>query len=536
MTAEEGEPLRGDTLPGTPDPEAVPGFWIGRKVLIETRPTERDAPRRRHVVEIDEPVEVVQDLLVTDEVGDPTTATRLHWRAEDALPFELDLTVTYVSANLVPATAGLTALDHVAIDSPPPDHLELPTTVERGGPYDPDAGARAIIHRRSLPLSAEFGLGWLYALDPPPLGAFALPEILIEEVQPDAGPPESFATGELWSFQREILLAGELDRAFTVEPGTWREVISFDRLGVRIAHADYAGNAGTTVRFGDGTFGRRPVDDFVFRITYRTGPGRRANVPLDTIIHLSPPDGAPEGAAAPALTGIAGVRNPLPVTGGRDPEDMELARRIMPEAFRALTYRAVLDEDFEEIAERLAWVQQAGAVTRWTGSWLTTFVTPDPLGSFTLSEERRAELEGLMDCVRQAGREVHVLDPVFVDIDLEIALCIEPGAYFGQVQERVILALTGPVRFGAPLPFFHPDNFTFGDPLYRAELEAAIHAVPGVLAVEEIRLRRRGQTDYELFTATSIEVGSDRILRLRNDPRRPDQGSLRVRLRADVAA
>ena len=141
-----------------------------------------------------------------------------------------------------------------------------------------------------------------------------------------------------------------------------------------------------------------------------------------------------------------------------------------------------------------------------------------------------------MDCVRQAGREVHVLDPVFVDIDLEIALCIEPGAYFGQVQERVIRALTGPARFGAPLPFFHPDNFTFGDPLYRAELEAAIHAVPGVLAVEEIKLRRRGQTDYEPFTATSIEVGSDRILRLRNDPRRPDQGSLRVRLRADVAA
>src|SRR5690606_20764643 len=82
--------------------------------------------------------------------------------------------------------------------------------------------------------------------------------------------------------------------------------------------------------------------------------------------------------------------NPLPVTGGRDPEDMELARRIMPEAFRVLTFRAVLDEDFEEIAERLAWVQQAGAVSRWTGRWLTTFVTPAPLSSLAPSEERRA--------------------------------------------------------------------------------------------------------------------------------------------------
>ena len=531
-----GEPLALATLPGTPDPEAVPGFWIGRKLLIETRPTERDAPRRRQLVGIDEPVAVVQDLLVTDGTGAPLTATRLHWRADDALPFELDLTVTHVSANLVPATAGVTALDHVAIDSPPPAHPELATTVERGGPYDPDAGARAIIHRRSLPFSAAFGLGWLYVDDPPPLGTFPLPEIVIEEVQPDLGPPESFAPRELWSFHREILRTDELDRAFTVEPGTWREVISFDRLGLRITHADYAENTGTTVRFGDGTFGRRPPDDVVFRITYRTGPGRRANVAADTIVHLSPPEGAPAGAAAPPLVGITAVRNPLPVTGGRDPENMELARRIMPEAFRALTFRAVLDEDFGEIAKRLAWVQQAGAVSRWTGSWLTTFVTPDPLGSFMLSDERRTELEGLMDCVRQAGREVHVSDPVFIDIDLDIALCIEAGAYFGQVQERVIRALTGSARFGAPLPFFHPDNFSFGDPLFRSELEAAIHAVPGVLAVEEIKLRRRGQTDYELFTATTVEVGSDRILRLRNDPRRPDQGSLRVRLRADAAA
>src|SRR5690606_18911402 len=477
-----GEPLRLDTLPGGSDPEAVPGFWIGRKLLIETRPDERDAPRRRYLVEVDQPVQVVQDLLFTDSGGNPLTVTRLHWRAEDALPFELDLGVAHVSANLVPATAGLTALDHVAIDSPPPDHPELPTTVERAGPYDPDTAARAIIHRRSLPLSGDFGLGWLFAEDPPPLGAFPQPEILIEEVQPDGGPPESFAAGALWSFSREIVRADELDCAFTVEPGTWREVISFDRIGQRISHADYAGNVGTTVRFGDGTFGRRPPDDTVFRITYRTGPGRRANVPPDTIVHLAAPEGAPAGATAPPLSGIVAVRNPLPVTGGRDPEDMELARRIMPEAFRVLTFRAVLDEDFEEIAERLAWVQQAGAVSRWTGSWLTTFVTPDPLGSFALSKERRAELKGLMDGVRPAGREVHVSDPVFLDIDLDVALCIEPAAYFGQVQERVIRALAGPARFGDPLPFFHPDNFSFGDPLYRAELEAAIHAVPGVLA------------------------------------------------------
>ena len=470
-------------------------------------------------------------------MGAPLTVTRLHWRAEDALPFELDLTVTHVSANLVPATAGLTSLDHVAIDSPPPDHPELPTTVERGGPYDPDAAARAIIHRRSLPLSADLGLGWLYADDPPPLGAFPLPEILIEEVQPDAGPPEGFAAGAVWSFHREILRTGELDHAFTVEPGTWREVISFDRLGLRITHADYAGNAGTTVRFGDGTFGRRPVDDTLFRITYRTGPGRRANVPADTIVHLSPPVGAAEGAAAPALSGISAVRNPLPVTGGRDPEDMELARRIMPEAFRALTFRAVLDEDFEEIAERLAWVQQAGAVSRWTGSWLTTFVTPDPLGSFTLSDERRAELEDLMDCVRQAGREVHVSDPVFVDIDLDdralhrARRLFRPGAGTGHPRAHRPRAASArrcrsstPTTSASATRCTGPSSRPRSTPC-RASSRSRRSSSAGA-----------GRPITSCSRQPRSRSASDRILRLRNDPRRPDQGSLRVRLRADVAA
>ncbi|MDO6416123.1 baseplate J/gp47 family protein [Sphingomonas sp. BIUV-7] len=532
-----GEPLVAATLPGTPDPAAVTRFWIGRKLLIETRPVARDAPQRRLIVEVDAPVEVVTDPLITDINGNPINTTRIHWRAEDALPFELDLASTFVSANLVPAAAGLTVRDHVAIGfPPPPPHDDLPTTVERAGPFDLDSGARAILHRRSLPLTDMSGLGWRFADDPPPLGAFPIPEILIEEVQPNGGPVDSLPAGDLWHFQREILLGDERGRLFTIEPGVWRDVISFDRLGQRIVHQDYAADGGATVRFGDGTFGLRPPDGALFRITYRTGPGRRANLPADSITLLAAPPGAPQGAVAATEAALVAVSNPLPVTGGRDPEDMELARRIIPEAFRALVWRAVLDQDYREIAERLPWVQRAGAVTRWTGSWLTTFVTPDPLGSATLSEPRRTELEALMDRVRQAGREVHVIDPVFLDIDLDISICIEPGAYFGQVQERVVRALTGPARYGEPLPFFHPDNWSFGDPLYRAEVEAATAAVPGVLAVDGIRLRRRGQAEFAEFADAVLVAGTDRILRLANDPRLPDQGSLAIRLRAVAPA
>lgn len=523
-----GEPLAAGTLPGAPDADAIARFWIGRTLLIETRPTDPGDPVRRARVVVDEPVEIAADPLCPLPNGDPTVVTRLHWREADALPFELDQTVTHVSANLVPATAGLTVVEHVAIDSAPDGRGDIPTTVERAGAYDESSGARAVLHRHSLALTGDEGLGWVFAETPPPLGAFPRPEIVLEEVQPDGGPPEDFVPGDLWRFQREILRADDLDRAFTLEPGAWRTVIGFDRIGERIVHADYAADEGLTVRFGDGTFGRRPPDDTVFRATYRTGPGRRANLPADTVVLLAPPVGAPAGAPVTPHPQATAVRNPFALVDGRDPEDFERARRMMPEAFRALVWRAVIDEDYEEIAERLDWVQQAGAVTRWTGSWLTTFVTPDPKGAFGLAPDRRSELERLMDCVRQVGREVHVADPVYVNVDLEIGVCVEPAAYFGEVRDRVLRALVGPARFGAPPPFFDPDNFGFGDPLWRADMEACIAAVPGVLAVEFIRARRRGETELSEFDGLKIEVGDDRILQVRNDPRRPDEGSIRV--------
>lgn len=523
-----GEPLTAGTLPGAPDADAIARFWIGRPLLIETRPTDPGDPVRRVTVIIDEPVEVVTDQLCRLPNGAPTVVTRLHWREEDALPFELDQSQAFVSANLVPATAGLTVVEHVAVSSPPAGHGAIPTTVERAGAYDADSGSRAILHRHSLGQTSEAGLGWLFAESRPPLGSFPRPEIIVEEVQPDGGPPESFVAGDLWQFHREILRADELDRAFTLEPGAWREIIGFDRIGERIVHVDYAADEGLTLRFGDGTFGRRPSDDTVFRATYRTGPGRRANLPADTVVLLAPPTGAPRGAPVAPHPLVTAVRNPFALDDGRDPEDFERARRMMPEAFRALVWRAVIDEDYEEIAERLDWVQQAGAVTRWTGSWLTTFVTPDPKGAFDLAQDRRSELERLIDCVRQAGREAHVADPVYVNVDIEIGVCIEPSAYFGEVRERIVRALVGPVRFGDPPPFFHPNNFGFGDPLWRTDLEACIAIVPGVLAVEQIMTRRRGETLFTAFEGPAIEIGDDRILQVRNDPRRPDEGSIRI--------
>ena len=76
--------------------------------------------------------------------------------------------------------------------------------------------------------------------------------------------------------------------------------------------------------------------------------------------------------------------------------------------------------------------------------------------------------------------------------------------------------------------FFHPDNFTFGTALQRAALEATIQSVPGVRGVEQMRLRARGITDWRAFDNLVFAVGDNQVIRLQNEPRFPERGSLRI--------
>jgi hypothetical protein len=81
-----------------------------------------------------------------------------------------------------------------------------------------------------------------------------------------------------------------------------------------------------------------------------------------------------------------------------------------------------------------------------------------------------------------------------------------------------------------PSGFFFADHFTFGTPLERSRLEAAIQNVPGVAGVLSIRYRRRGSVpDFvELPEGAPIPIAVDEILRVDNDPNHPERGSLAV--------
>ncbi|GAB4424628.1 MAG: putative baseplate assembly protein [Bacteroidia bacterium] len=498
----------------------VPGKWV----LLQTLPLP-DRPVKNHRVRL---IEVTAD-------QDPvfgTDITRVRWETAQALPFEMDMTRLRVRGNLLPITAGKT-YTALFVTGATPDSLPVPETayravkqaVERQGPQG------SVTYLFSLPGSEDEQLVWL-GKSP----QAARPEIFVQEVSYDGSAwvyAETFATlpdfsENGWQWRRSLMGTASsqpLDRHYTLEDGSWRRVVGYQRLGTEIVHQDYASNRGQTIRFGDGEFGLMPAEGTVFEVTYRLGDGRRSNVPAESLSQFEP-----SLVHNPVLgTGfVQAVSNPFAAVNGTDPEALDEVRRNAPEAFRALTFRAVRPEDYAEAAERLDWVQQAGAAFRWTGSWLSAFVTPDPKGAVVIAAPQRAQLANQLDKFRQAGREAHISDPVYASLDLEIHICVAPHAFAGEVKARVLTALLGKKGVRPVTGYLSPDHFTFGDPLDRSGLEAAIQAVEGVRAVEKIRFRRRGWFDWQVFQGASYAPGDNVIIRVQNNPLFPERGTLKL--------
>jgi hypothetical protein len=128
--------------------------------------------------------------------------------------------------------------------------------------------------------------------------------------------------------------------------------------------------------------------------------------------------------------------------------------------------------------------------------------------------------------MRMAGVEVYAPDPDYVAIDLRIELCVAPDAFAAQVQQAVTAALASAGSNSAA--FFAAGRFGFGQPLYRADLEADIQAVPGVHGVTRITYRLRDRWLGFQDMGNSVAVGPAQILRCDNDKSRPAAGALSV--------
>ncbi|HEY5948939.1 MAG TPA: putative baseplate assembly protein [Kofleriaceae bacterium] len=319
----------------------------------------------------------------------------------------------------------------------------------------------------------------------------------------------------LWNAVRDLLESSAFQRDFVVETES---------------------DGATWLRFGDGTLGDRPdptplaangKPDPTKRplARYRVGNGELGNVGAEAFAHV-----IFESAIGTGFDQIVRIRNPLAASGGTEPESIAEVKLYAPQAFRTQE-RAVTVDDYAMIAERHPDVLKAAATRRWTGSWYTVFLSIDRKNGKPIDDEFEARLRAFLERYRLAAQDVEIEAPSFVPLDVNFSVCVDPRYYRADVKRALLARFSSRDLADGTRGFFHPDNFTFGQPVYLSRIIAAAMEVPGVTWVDPspgksvFRRFWDAPSDVDL-TKGRIEMARLEIARLDNDPSFPENGRL----------
>lgn len=418
----------------------------------------------------------------------PVAVTEIEWAAQDALPFVLDLRVVQapaddLDAGEAPQQPASVALGNIVL-------------ADHGETLAPEPLPRIDDPRRYRPKLARRGVTYVAPFDST---APATQVVGTQSLQTLPAVTLQSASGD-WLPVRDLLNSNRFQTEFVAESDSDDECY---------------------LRFGDGRTGRMPLPGESFTATYRIGSGAAGNIGAGSLAHI-----------IFDLGGIESVANPLPATGGVEPESLEEVRQYAPQAFRRQE-RAVTEADYAAVAGRHPEVQRAVATRRWTGSWHTIFLTVDRKGGLSVDADFEEALRAFLERYRMAGQDLEIDGPRYVALDLAFVVCVEPGYFASNVKAALLDRFSSRVLPDRTDGFFHPDNFTFGQPVYLSQIVAQAMAVPGVRWIDAaagkgkpIRFQRWGEPAHGELVKGQIDLGRLEIARLDNDPSRPENGRL----------
>lgn len=474
------------TFPVGADPELAAGDVVILTPVDEDEITVSGNEARRQAVRL-----VTDPVVRDDPLAPDVTVLEIAWGPADALVGPLPISRRRGDGGAgvaARALANIALAEHAATL---PAAAPVPAQVTADGPFTAliAAGAAWVdpeVDRSSATASTQ--------VDPRRARA---------QVELDDG-------SRTWTAVPDLLASGRLDAHCVAEPDQSRAV---------------------RLRFGDGVTGRRPTIGSVLTSHTRVGGGTEGNVGPDvlTTVLASAVAGAPGG-----LT----VTNPLPAVGGVAPESMEAVRELAPHAYRT-QLRAVTSADHASTAAAMPGVQRAVARRRWAGSWHTQEVTLDLMADRVGDEALVQGVRSRLELRRITGVDVALAPPVPVPLEIVAGVCVADGYLRSDVRAAVLARMSAGTRSGGQLGFFHPDNFTFGQPLYLSDLVAAVMAVPGVTWVDveddgaggPLRFRRLGATAAGEIASAQVTAAAREVLRADSDPSNPENGRFDVVMR-----
>lgn len=454
---------------------------IFEEVYSPTTGTEEDADTsHRHVVRL-------TDVTKKNDPLDNTPVVEIKWHEDDALPFPLCISAiiehghgTQLIPDIAVARGNAVLADH--------GHT---ITKDLKPKLVPDDGT----YRPSLP-DGPLTYWEQYNPDPdlkkPAVTAMrrelrkAIPAINLVSKDPNGEKME-------WTPKLDLLASDKFAADFVVEN-------ELDGIAY--------------LRFGDDILGEMPPAGSAFTATYRMGNGRAGNVGSEAISRIAIKGG-----------GINRVRNPFPASGGTDPEPIEQVRLYAPQAFRTQE-RAVTEADYEEMAQKHPGVQKAKATIRWTGSWHTAFVTIDRKGGSDVTDDFKKEMLTFLERYRIAGYDIEINSPIYVPLEIAMNVCVKPGYFRSNVKQSLLLAFSNHELVNGGRGFFHPDNFTFNQPVYLSRIYEAALGVAGIAWVEVTLFQRWGKLPLREIENGVLIPGTLEIIRLDNDPNFPENGKI----------
>jgi hypothetical protein len=442
-----------------------------------------------------------------DELTEPKTPViDISWDAEDALSFPLCIwdieevvdnngkkvlhPSSIVHGNVVLADHGYTVPFSFIDNSIPIEDLGSPPENRK---FSPSLAFKPLTY--SLPFDASL----------PATFAFknkiqdACPDIKIGEWDAqDINKNDFTKATKKWSSKRDLFSSDKFAPDFVVE---------IDNDG--IAH----------IRFGDDNLGSKPKKTSCFGAVYRVGNGKRGNVGAKTITQIVDLD-----STGMSLKGkISKVYNPIEAKGGQDNESLKEIRQYAPVAFRTQE-RAVTVQDYVDLLNNHPEIDRSFAMIRWTGSWYTVFVTIDRLNGKEVDSDFKTKIYNYLNKYRLAGIDLEIQSAQFVSLDIIIKVCVTSGYFRSDVKKVLTDSFSSSILLDGSRGFFHPDNFSFGQPVFISKIYKLAMDVDGVDSVNISRFQRWGKSDNGELAAGAIKIKSFEIIRLDNDPNFPENG------------
>jgi hypothetical protein len=256
--------------------------------------------------------------------------------------------------------------------------------------------------------------------------------------------------------------------AVRVDDALWHETdsLAYAAPDDRVYTTKAADDGTVSVTFGDGIHGQRLFsgNDNV-RATYRSGIGRGGNVRAGQI-----------ATAISRPLHLKDVVNPNEATGGADPESADDARKNIPVSLQAMG-RVVSVSDFADFARTFAGIAKATAKLMSAGGTRLVHLTIAGTGDIHIDEHSDL-YRNLVESLRKFGDP---FQPFVVGVRRRIVIT---GAARVRVGADFLWSLVAPKIRAALIDTFSYDRREFGQPVFAAEVVAAMQNVPGVEYVD----------------------------------------------------